>query len=87
MAQQDAMEQVKEVVRQIIKYRFWISIGVAALFGLIAYFMGSGPVQRTGRRRRPTKSRRPRTRSRQYTSPTIPTKEYEPIVVRRRPRS
>ena len=50
MAQQDAMEQVKEVVRQLIKYRFWISIGVAALFGLIAYFVGSGPV-REGRRK------------------------------------
>ena len=46
MAQQDAMEQVKEVVRQLIKYRFWISISVAALFGLIAYFVGSGPVAR-----------------------------------------
>ena len=43
--QQDAMETVKEVIRQIIKYRFWISVGVAALFGLIAYSVGSGPVR------------------------------------------
>ena len=48
MAQQDAMEQVKEVVRQIIKHRFWISVSTAALFGLIAYFMGAGPVSRRG---------------------------------------
>ena len=45
MAQKDAMEQVKEVVRQLIKYRFWIAVSAAALFGLIAYFVGAGPVR------------------------------------------
>ena len=49
--QQDAMEQVKEVVRQMIKYRFWISIGIAALFGLIAYFVGAVAGAGQGRRR------------------------------------
>ena len=39
------MDQLKEFLRQCIKYRFWISIGVAALFAIIAYFVGSGPVQ------------------------------------------
>ncbi len=45
MAQQDATEQVKEVLRQVIKYRFWISVTIAALFAVIAYFMGSSPVK------------------------------------------
>ena len=45
MAKQDATEQVKEVLRQVIKYRFWISVSFAALFAVIAYFMGSGPVK------------------------------------------
>ena len=45
MAQADAMETAKEVLRQIIKYRFWISIGVAALFATIAYMVGAGPIQ------------------------------------------
>ena len=45
MAQTDAMETAKEVLRQIIKYRFWISIGVAALFAIIAYMVGSGPIR------------------------------------------
>ncbi len=45
MAKEDAAEQVKEVLRQVIKYRFWIAVGFAALFAVIAYFMGSGPVQ------------------------------------------
>ena len=45
MAQEDATEQVKEVLRQVIRYRFWIAVGFAALFAVIAYFMGSGPVK------------------------------------------
>jgi hypothetical protein len=45
MAQADAMETAKEVLRQIIKYRFWISISVAALFATIAYTVGSGPIR------------------------------------------
>ena len=39
------MDQLKEFLRQCIKYRFWISLGVAALFAIIAYFLGSRPVQ------------------------------------------
>jgi hypothetical protein len=45
MAQSDAMDQAKEFLRQVIKYRFWISISVAALFAVIAYFVGSGPIK------------------------------------------
>ncbi len=45
MAKEDAAEQVKEVLRQLIKHRFWIAVGFAALFAVIAYFMGAGPVQ------------------------------------------
>src|SRR5664279_1555885 len=40
------MDQVKEFLRQCVKYRFWISVSVAALFALIAYFLGAGPVQK-----------------------------------------
>ena len=80
MAQQDAMEQVKEVVRQIIKYRFWISVGVAALFGLIAYAVGSGPVRDQFKKESDTIKGAEKT-VKQYTAPGIPTKDYEPIVV------
>ena len=45
MAKEDAAEQVKEVVRLLIRHRFWIAVGFAALFAVIAYFMGAGPVQ------------------------------------------
>jgi len=39
------MDQVKEFLRQCIYYRFWISLSVAALFSIIAYFLGSCSVR------------------------------------------
>jgi hypothetical protein len=77
--QQDAMETVKEVIRQIIKYRFWISVGVAALFGLIAYSVGSGPVRDQFKKESDAITGAKKTVE-QYSAPGIPTKEYQPIV-------
>jgi hypothetical protein len=79
MAQQDAMEQVKEVVRQLIKYRFWISISMAALFGVVAYFMGAGPVA-TKAAAETKKIKDAEKEVQGYTSPTIPTKAYQELV-------
>jgi len=79
MAQQDAMEQVKEFLRQVIKYRFWISIGVAALFALIAYMVGSSPI-RAKADAETKKITAALTEVKQYTSTAIPTAEYKPIV-------
>src|SRR5262245_20812853 len=79
MAQKDATEQAKEILRQIIKYRFWISVGVAALFALIAYFVGSGPV-RAKAAEATTKIKTAESTVKQYALPTIPTKDYQPIV-------
>ncbi len=79
MAQQDAMEQVKEFLRQVIKYRFWISIGVASLFALIAYLVGSSPV-RAKARDEEKKITAALTEVKQYTSTAIPTAAYKPIV-------
>ena len=86
MAQQDAMEQAKEFLRQVIKYRFWISISVAALFATIAYSWGPGP-SATRPPRRPRKSRPRRPKSRQYNSNTIPNARNTSRSSRRRPRS
>ncbi len=38
------MDQLKEFVRQAIKYRFWIAVSLAALLSMIAYF-SSGEIQ------------------------------------------
>jgi len=39
------MDQVKEILKQLIKYRFWIAVGISALLPMIAYAVGSGPVK------------------------------------------
>ena len=84
MAQQDATEQVKEVVRQLIKYRFWICISLAALFGVIAYMVGSGPVQLKAAAET-KKIADAKKEVEGYKSPTIPTKEWESMVVEKIP--
>jgi hypothetical protein len=79
MAQKDAMEQAKEFLRLVIKYRFWISISVAALFALIAYFVGSGPV-RAKAADETKKITAAESTVKQYASSAIPTAKYKPIV-------
>jgi hypothetical protein len=79
MAQTDAMETAKEILRQIIKYRFWIAISVAALFAAIAYAVGSGPI-REAAAKETSAITAAETEVKGYTSQSIPTKEYKPIV-------
>ena len=38
------MDQLKEILQQAAKYRFWIAVGIAALLPLIAYFVGTGAI-------------------------------------------
>jgi hypothetical protein len=79
MAQTDAMETAKEILRQIIKYRFWISIGVASLFAVIAYSVGSGPIREAAAKETAAITAA-ESEVKGYMSSTIPTKEYKPIV-------
>jgi hypothetical protein len=79
MAQTDAMETAKEVLRQIIKYRFWISVGVAALFAVIAYAVGSGPIREKAATET-TAILGAESEVKNYSSLSIPTKEHKPIV-------
>ncbi|HEV3120794.1 MAG TPA: hypothetical protein VGY53_02775 [Isosphaeraceae bacterium] len=39
------MDQLKDILKQMIKYRFWIAVGLAALLPLIAYFVGTGKIK------------------------------------------
>ena len=74
-----ALEQIKEFLRQCIKYRFWISLGVAALFAIIAYFLGSSPIQ--AKVDQQTKAITAAANDvKQYAQPGIPNHQYKPIV-------
>ena len=79
MQQAEAMETAKEVLRQIIKYRFWICIGVAALFATIAYTIGSGPVREQAVKQT-AEIKNAEKEVKTFNTPAIPTKEYKPIV-------
>ena len=73
------MDQVKEILRQIARYRFWISVCVAALLSVGAYVVGSGPVKsqteaEIGKISSAAKD------VQQYTSPTTPTRDFQPVV-------
>ncbi len=73
------MDQLKEFLRQCIKYRFWISIGVAALFAIIAYFVGSGPV-RANAEKEANNIKTAHKDVKQYVSGNVPNDQYKPIV-------
>jgi hypothetical protein len=73
------MDQVKEFLRQCIKYRFWISLSVAALFAIIAYFVGSSPVQAKADQQTKTITQAAND-VKQFASPGIPNDQYKPIV-------
>ncbi len=36
------MDQLKDILKQAVKYRFWIAIGIASLLPIIAFFVGTG---------------------------------------------
>src|SRR5271166_5570317 len=75
-----AVEQLKEFLRQCIKYRFWISLSVAALFAIIAYFLGSGPIQAKADQQTGAITRAAND-VKQFALPGVPNDQYKPIVV------
>ncbi len=79
MAKTDANEQVKEILRQLIKQRFWIAIGFACLFAVVAYFMGSGPVKAKAQTEI-AKITTAEKNVKPYTDQSKPTEAYKPIV-------
>ncbi|MFO0910008.1 MAG: hypothetical protein U0794_16950 [Isosphaeraceae bacterium] len=73
------MDQLKEILRQAIKYRFWIAVGISALLPMIAYFVGSGPIKAKAAAETNTIQSADK-EVKQYASGTIPNAQYKPIV-------
>jgi hypothetical protein len=73
------MDQLKEILKQAIKYRFWIAVGVSALLPMIAYLVGSGPIQKKAddEGKAITSAEKD---VKQYASGTIPNGQYKGIV-------
>ena len=74
-----AVEQLKEFLRQCIKYRFWISLSVAALLATIAYFLGSSPIQVKADQQ--TKAITQAANDvKQFAAPGVPNDQFKPLV-------
>src|SRR5271157_308377 len=74
-----AVEQLKEFLRQCIKHRFWISLSVAALFAIIAYFLGSSPIQAKADKQTQAINQAAKD-VKQFAAPGVPNDQYKPIV-------
>ena len=73
------MDQLKEFLRQAIKYRFWIAVGLSALLPMIAYFVGSGPIKAKAATEE-TAIKSAHTGVQAYKSGAVINGQYKPIV-------
>jgi hypothetical protein len=73
------MDQLKDILKQMIKHRFWIAVGISALLPVIAYAVGSGPIKDKAK----TKTDAIRSANdgvKKYAGGTVPNAEYKPAV-------
>lgn len=73
------MDQLKEFLRQAVKHRFWIAVGVSALLPLIAYFTASGAIKAKALAAE-TKVKSAHSDVQKYRSPGLPNDQYKPIA-------
>jgi hypothetical protein len=73
------MDQLKDILKQAIKYRFWIAVGISAILPIIAYAAGSGAIQQKAAEET-SKIKAADTDVRQYASGVVPNAQYKPIV-------
>src|SRR4051812_49220594 len=73
------MDQLKDILKQAIKYRFWIAVGISALLPVIAYAVGSGPIkQKAASERQAIEDAQKGVQP--YAGGVVPNKQYRPIV-------
>lgn len=76
------MDQLKEILRQAVKHRFWIAVGVSALLPLIGYFVAAGSLQAETDKETKT-IEAAKTRVEPFSNGTHPNKDYAPEVQKR----
>ena len=71
------MDQLKDFLKQCVKYRFWIAFGVSLLLPIIGYFVGSGAIiAETNNREKAIKDAK--TEIGKYTASGIVNDQYKP---------
>ncbi len=73
------MDQLKVFLKQVVKYRFWITTTLAVLFVAIGYVVGSGPIIDATKKQTDTIEGSAK-KVAGYTSPGIPNRQYAPMV-------
>lgn len=73
------MDQVKEILRQAIKYRFWIAVGISALLPMIAYAVGSDPIKKKAAEET-KKIEEAEKNVKAYAGGVVPNDQYKPLV-------
>ena len=77
------MDQLKDFLKQCVKYRFWIAFGVSILLPMIGYFVGSGAiVAETTKQEAAIKSAD--TEIKKYTASGIINAQYQPEVAKKK---
>lgn len=73
------MDQVKEFLRQCVKYRFWIAFGVSMLLPMAGYLVGAGAIGKATAARE-GQINKAKTDIAAYTNPNPPNGQYKGIV-------
>jgi hypothetical protein len=73
------MDQLKDILKQMIKHRFWIAVGISVLLPVIAYAVGSGPIKAKAKAQAESIKGAYDGVSK-YKSGTVPNVQYKPLV-------
>ncbi len=73
------MDQVKDILRQCVKHRFWIAFGIAMLLPMIGYFVGVGGIiqAKVAQEAEITKAKN---EIGKYATPGIVNNDYKPLA-------
>jgi hypothetical protein len=73
------MDQLKDFLKQAIKHRFWIAVGLSALLPVIAYAVGSGPIKDKAKQETDA-IKGANDGVTKYKSGVVPNAQYKPMV-------
>ena len=77
------MDQLKEFLKQCVKYRFWIAVGIAFLLPTIGYFVGSASIKEATTKEEAA-IKAADTDIKKYTTSNLPNAQYQPIVAEKK---
>lgn len=73
------MDKLKDFMRQVVKYRFWILVGVASLMPVVAYLVSAGSIEEATTKGA-AQVKQISTDVKQYTSGVFPNSDYKVLA-------